>query len=175
MILDVKIPKLDGLTIAKEMRASGSAVPVLMLTASGTTEEKIIGLESGADAYLTKPFVFAELFARVKALIRRGKRARGAEICFADLRLNPVSRKVWRGGKEIELTGKEYALLEYFARNPNTILTRLMISENIWGTVDKFSNIVEVYINYLRRKVDKPYATRLIHSVRGQGYCMREE
>jgi len=175
VVLDVMIPKKDGLTVVKELRESGSQVPVLMLTARGTTEEIVSGLEAGSDDYLTKPFAFAELMARVRALLRRSELDRGAEIHFADLKLDPVTHKVWRSGTEIDLTAKEYGLLEYLVRNPNTVLSRAMIAEHVWDyAFDSFTNIIDVYVNYLRKKVDKNYATKLIHTVRGQGYILRE-
>src|SRR5450631_1636522 len=174
-ILDVMIPKKDGLTVVKELREAGSQIPVLMLTARGTTEEIVSGLEAGSDDYLTKPFAFAELMARVRALLRRSEQDRGAEIHFADLKLDPVSHKVWRSGTEIDLTAKEYGLLEYLVRNPNTVLSRAMIAEHVWDyAFDSFTNIIDVYVNYLRKKVDKNFATKLIHTVRGQGYILRE-
>ncbi|OGT97580.1 MAG: DNA-binding response regulator, partial [Geobacteraceae bacterium GWB2_52_12] len=150
-------------------------IPVLMLTARGTTDDIVSGLDAGSDDYLTKPFAFAELTARVRALLRRGEQDRGAEIHFADLRLDPVTHKVWRGDKEIDLTAKEYGLLEYLVRNPNTVLSRAMIAEHVWDyAFDSFTNIIDVYVNYLRKKVDKDYSTKLIHTVRGQGYILRE-
>jgi two-component system, OmpR family, copper resistance phosphate regulon response regulator CusR len=174
-ILDVMIPKKDGLTVVKELREAGCQIPVLMLTARGTTEEIVSGLEAGSDDYLTKPFAFAELMARVRALLRRSEQDRGAEIHFADLKLDPVSHKVWRSGTEIDLTAKEYGLLEYLVRNPNTVLSRAMIAEHVWDyAFDSFTNIIDVYVNYLRKKVDKNYPTKLIHTVRGQGYILRE-
>ncbi|NVN93385.1 MAG: response regulator transcription factor [Desulfuromonadales bacterium] len=176
MILDVMIPKKDGLTVTKELREAGSTLPVLMLTARGTTEDIVSGLEAGADDYLPKPFAFAELLARVNALVRRSERDRGAEIFFADLRLDPVTHKVWRSGNEIELTAKEYGLLEYMVRNPNVPLSRSMLADNCWDyEFDRFTNIIDVYINYLRKKIDRDYPTKLIHTVRGQGYILRAE
>jgi DNA-binding response OmpR family regulator len=175
MTLNVTMPRKDGLTVLKELREAGSTIPVLMLTARGTTEEIVAGLDAGADDYLTKPFAFAELLARVRALLRRSGRDRGAEIFFADLRLDPVSHKVWRSGNEIELTAKEYGLLEYMVRNPNTVLTRAMVAENCWDySFDHFTNIIDVYVNYLRKKIDKDYPMKLIHTVRGKGYMLRE-
>jgi heavy metal response regulator len=175
VILDVMLPKKDGLTVIKELRAAGNHVPVLMLTARDTTDDIVSGLDAGSDDYLTKPFAFAELLARVRALVRRGELDRGAEIHFADLRLDPVAHKVWRGGAEIDLTAKEYGLLEYMMRNPNTVLSRAMIAEHVWDyAFDSFTNIIDVYVNYLRKKVDKNFATKLIHTVRGQGYILRE-
>jgi len=174
-ILDVMLPKKDGLAIVKELREAGNLMPVLMLTARGTTEDIVSGLNAGSDDYMPKPFAFAELLARVKALLRRSEQDRGAELFFADVRLDPVSHKVWRGGTEIDLTAKEYGLLEYMMRNPNKPLTRAMIAENCWDyDFDKFTNIIDVYINYLRRKVDGGYTNKLIHTVRGQGYIFKE-
>jgi len=174
-ILDVMLPKKDGLSIVKELREAGNLLPVLMLTARGTTEDIVSGLNAGSDDYMPKPFAFAELLARVKALLRRSEQDRGAELFFADVRLDPVSHKVWRGGKEIDLTAKEYGLLEFMMRNPNKPLSRAMIAENCWDyDFDKFTNIIDVYINYLRRKVDGGYPNKLIHTVRGQGYIFKE-
>lgn len=175
VVLDVMLPKMDGLTVIKELRAAGKRTPVLMLTARDTTDDIVSGLEAGSDDYLTKPFAFAELLARVRALLRRGEQDRGAEISFADLRLDPVTHKVWRSDKEIDLTAKEYGLLEYMMRNPNTVLSRAMIAEHVWDyAFDSFTNIIDVYVNYLRKKVDKDHPTKLIHTVRGQGYILRE-
>ncbi|ALC17869.1 two component transcriptional regulator, winged helix family [Desulfuromonas soudanensis] len=176
ILMDLMLPKMDGLTAIKQLREKGVATPVLCLTAKDTVEDIVSGLDSGSDDYLTKPFAFAELLARVRALLRRGSQDRGAEIYFADLRLDPVGHKVWRGNKEIELTAKEYALLEYLMRNPNQILTRTMIAEHVWDyTFDSFTNIIDVYVNYLRKKVDKDFSKKLIHTVRGVGYVLKEE
>ena len=176
VIMDIMLPKMDGLTVIKELRKRQVNHPVLCLTAKDTVQDIVSGLDSGSDDYLTKPFAFAELLARVKALLRRGKKDRGAELLFADLRLDPVAHKVWRSNKEIELTAKEYALLEYFMRNPNQILTRTMIAEHVWDyTFDSFTNIIDVYVNYLRKKVDRDYDNKLIHTVRGVGYVLKEE
>lgn len=175
IILDLMLPKKDGVTVVKELREAGRRIPVLMLTAKSTTEDIVAGLDAGSDDYLTKPFAFAELTARVRALLRREGQDRGAEIRFADLRLDPVSHKVWRGKNEIDLTAKEYGLLEYLMRNPNTVLSRAMIADHVWDyAFDSFTNIIDVYVNYLRKKVDKDYNVKLIHTVRGQGYVMRE-
>jgi DNA-binding response OmpR family regulator len=147
-----------------------------MLTAKDTVEDIVAGLESGSDDYLTKPFAFTELLARVRALLRRSEMDRGAEIRFSDLRIDPVTHKVWRGDKEIDLTAKEYGLLEYFMRNPNQVLTRTMIAEHVWDyTFDSFTNIIDVYVNYLRKKVDRDSDKKLIHTVRGVGYILKEE
>lgn len=175
IILDVMLPKKDGLAVVRELREAGKRIPVLMLTAKAATEDVVSGLDAGSDDYLTKPFAFAELTARVRALLRREGQDRGAEIRYADLRLDPVTHKVWRGKVEIELTAKEYGLLEYLMRNPNTVLSRAMIADHVWDyAFDSFTNIIDVYVNYLRKKVDKDFPIKLIHTVRGQGYVMRE-
>ncbi|MDO3378533.1 heavy metal response regulator transcription factor [Geoalkalibacter halelectricus] len=175
VLMDVMLPKKDGITCIREMRAREIVSPVLCLTAKDTVDDIVQGLDSGSDDYLTKPFAFAELLARVRALIRRGTQDRGAELHFADLRLDPVTHKVWRSDKEIDLTSKEYALLEYMMRNPNQVLTRTMIAEHVWDyTFDSFTNIIDVYINYLRKKVDRDFDKKLIHTVRGVGYVLKE-
>ncbi len=176
IVLDVMLPKKDGLAVVKELRAKKLTTPVLMLTAKDSVEDIVAGLSSGSDDYLTKPFAFAELVARVRALLRRSEQDRGAEIRFNDLRLDPVSHKVWRSDKEIDLTAKEYGLLEYFMRNPNQVLTRTMIAEHVWDyTFDSFTNIIDVYVNYLRKKIDREADKKLIHTVRGVGYILKEE
>jgi heavy metal response regulator len=175
LIMDVMLPKKDGLTVVKELRQAGRSTPVLMLTARDTTDDIVAGLDAGSDDYLTKPFAFAELSARVRALVRRSVMERGAELVFADLRMDPVSHQVWRGEREIDLTAKEYGLLELLMRNPNTVLSRNTIAEQVWEhTFDTFTNIIDVYVNYLRKKIDKGFDRRLIHTVRGQGYVLRE-
>ncbi len=176
VILDVMLPKKDGLTLVKELRMKKNLVPVLMLTAKDTVDDIVAGLNSGSDDYLTKPFAFAELLSRVRALLRRSEQERGAEIRFADLRLDPVTHKVWRKDKEIDLTAKEYSLLEFFMRNPNQVLTRTTIAENVWDYIfDSFTNIIDVYVNYLRKKIDRDADKKLIHTVRGVGYILKEE
>jgi len=176
IILDWMLPKKDGLTMVKEIRENKIVTPVLMLTAKDSLEDIIAGLDSGSDDYVTKPFAFAELLARVRALLRRSEMDKGAELRFADLRLNPVTHKVWRRDKEIDLTAKEYGLLEYFMRNPNQVLTRTMIADHVWDyTFDTFTNIIDVYVNYLRKKIDRDEEKKLIHTVRGVGYIFKEE
>lgn len=175
LIMDVMLPKMDGLTVVRELRKFGNATPVLMLTARDTIDDIVAGLDAGSDDYLAKPFVFAELSARVRALVRRSVLERGAALHFADLRMDPVSHQVWRGEREIDLTTKEYCLLELLMRNPNTVLSRNTIAEHVWEhTFDTFTNIIDVYVNYLRKKVDKGHDLKLIQTVRGQGYVLRE-
>ncbi|MFO7982233.1 MAG: response regulator transcription factor [Desulfuromonadales bacterium] len=175
LVLDIMLPKKDGLEVIRELRDKEISTPILCLTAKDKVEDVVAGLDTGSDDYLTKPFAFSELLARVRALLRRPAQDRGAELTFADLRLDPVTHKVWRSGKEISLTAKEYALLEYFMRNPNKILTRTMIAEHVWDyNFDSFTNIIDVYVNYLRKKVDKDFDVKLIHTVRGVGYVLKE-
>lgn len=175
VILDRMLPKKDGLTVVHELREAGIQVPVLLLTAKAETEDVVSGLDAGADDYLVKPFAFAELQARVRALIRRSEQDRGAEIRFADLRLDPVNHKVWRGQSEIVLTAKEYNLLAYMVRNAGNVLSRANIADNCWEyPFETFTNIIDVYINYLRKKVDGKFPTKLIHTVRGKGYILKE-
>jgi DNA-binding response OmpR family regulator len=175
IILDCMLPKKDGVTVVRELREAGNQVPVLMLTAKAETTDVVSGLDAGADDYLVKPFAFAELQARVRALVRRSEQDRGAEIRFADLRLDPVNHKVWRGKSEIVLTAKEYNLLAYMVRNAGNVLTRANIADNCWEyPFETFTNIIDVYINYLRKKVDGKFPTKLIHTVRGQGYILKE-
>jgi len=176
IVLDWMLPKMDGLSLLKDLRGKKIMTPVLMLTAKDSVEDIVAGLDSGSDDYLTKPFAFPELLARVRALGRRGEQERGAQIIFADMRLDPITHKVWRGDHEIEVTGKEYDLLEYFMRNPNQVVTRTMIAEHCWDyTFDTFTNIIDVYVNYLRKKVDRDTGRKLIHTVRGVGYVFKEE
>ncbi len=176
IILDVMLPGKDGIEVLKEIKKRGIVKPIMMLTAKDTTQDKVIGLDAGADDYMTKPFAFEELLARVRALLRRGHAIEKAlPIQIHDLVIDPVTRKVTRGGKEIELTSKEYGLLEYMARNKNRILTRTMIAENVWEyQFDSLTNIIDVYINYLRRKIDKDSSKKLIHTVRGVGYMLKD-
>jgi two-component system, OmpR family, copper resistance phosphate regulon response regulator CusR len=175
-ILDVGLPKLSGYDLARELRSRGYQFPVLMLTARVTVDDKVSGLDAGADDYLAKPFEYAELLARVKALLRRSTITAGSSTMRArDLSVDPVTRRVERGGKVIELTQKEYALLESLVRNAGRIVSRQMISEHVWKhDVDPLTNVVDVYINYLRKKLDEDKHNPLIQTVRGRGYLIKD-
>jgi heavy metal response regulator len=176
VILDIMLPKLDGLSLMKEMRRREVNVPVLLLTARVTVADKVMGLDLGADDYLTKPFAFEELLARVRALLRRGAAAAPAALTVADLRLDPTTREVTRGGKRIDLTPKEYALLEFLLRRREQVLSRAVIAQHVWGVnYDTFTNVIDVYVNYLRKKIDTGFEPKLIHTVRGAGYVLKEE
>jgi heavy metal response regulator len=176
VILDIMLPELDGLSLMKEMRKRGVNVPVLLLTARVTVADKVMGLDLGADDYLTKPFAFEELLARVRALLRRGAAATPAVLAAADLRLDPATREVTRGNKRIDLTPKEYALLEFLLRRREQVLSRAVIAQHVWGVnYDTFTNVIDVYVNYLRKKIDTGFEPKLIHTVRGAGYVLKEE
>jgi heavy metal response regulator len=173
IVLDLMIPKIDGLEVLKRIRSSKNNVPILILTAKNTVEDIVKGLDSGCDDYLTKPFNFMVFLARIRALLRREKIEKEPLIKIGDLTLSPVTHKVTRSGSEIELTSKEYALLEYFIRNPDRVLTRTMISEHVWDYhFDSLTNVVDVYVNYLRKKIDKDFEPKLIHTIRGVGYIL---
>ena len=173
IVLDLMIPKIDGLEVLKRIRGNKINVPVLVLTAKATVEDIVKGLDTGCDDYLTKPFEFVEFLARIRALLRREKIEKEPILKVADLTLSLVTHKVMRRGKEIELTSKEYALLEYFMRNPEKVLTRTMISEHVWDYhFDSLTNVVDVYVNYLRKKIDKDFEPKLIHTIRGVGYIL---
>lgn len=177
MIVDVMLPKLDGLELCRRVRAGGDRTPILLLTARDTVEDKVAGLDTGADDYLTKPFAFAELVARVRALFRRGAPSLAAgQLKAADLVLDVAAHRVWRAGKEISLTNKEYALLEYLLRNRNRVLTRTAIIEHVWGlNYDPMTNIVDVHIRGLRAKMDRDFSPPLIATVRGVGYMLEAD
>jgi heavy metal response regulator len=176
IILDIMLPKKDGIEVCRELRNKNIIAPIIMLTAKDTIEDKIEGLDEGADDYLTKPFSFEELLARVRALLRRTQKYKTKTLKVADLELDPVTRKVTRAGKNITLTGKEYALLEYLMRNKERVLTETMITEHVWDmNFDPLTNVVNVYIHHLRQKIDKDFDKKLIHTIRGAGYVMKEK
>jgi heavy metal response regulator len=176
IILDILIPKKDGITVLKEIRSKHNTTPVLLLTAKSSIDDKVEGLDAGADDYLTKPFSFAELLARVRSLLRRGAAEKSTTLKVVDLHLDTVAHKAKRADKTIELTGKEYALLEYFMRNANRVLTRTLISEHIWNyNFDTGTNVIDVYINHLRSKIDDGFERKLLHTVRGVGYVLKDE
>ena len=171
VILDLMLPGLTGGEILQRIRQKNQQVPILILTARDATEEKVRNFEAGADDYLTKPFAFAELLIRVKALLRRGSVTRSSVLRVGDLEVDRLSQHVRRGGKRIELTPKEYALLEYLAANPGRVFSRTMIIEHVWDqSFEGLTNIVDVYVRHLRSKVDDPFPTKLIRTVRGVGY-----
>jgi two-component system, OmpR family, response regulator MprA len=175
VVLDVLMPGVDGLEVSRTLRRKGSKVPILMLTARTQVEDRVEGLDAGADDYLTKPFALEELLARVRALLRRTGDGTGETLRFADLELDPGTREVLRGGERIELTRTEFSLLELFLLNPRQVLTRSLIFERVWGYDFGFaSNSLDVYIGYLRRKTEAGGKPRLIHTVRGVGYALRE-
>ena len=175
MVLDVLMPGVDGLEVSRTLRRKGSRLPILMLTARTQVEDRVEGLDAGADDYLTKPFALEELLARVRALLRRTGDGSGQPLRFADLELDPGTREVRREGAKIELTRTEFSLLELFMLNPRQVLTRSLIFERVWGYDFGFaSNSLDVYIGYLRRKTEAGGKPRLIHTVRGVGYALRE-
>jgi two-component system response regulator MprA len=175
VILDVLMPGIDGLEVCKRLRRTGSKLPVLMLTARDAVENRVAGLDAGADDYVTKPFALEELLARIRALLRRAGEDSDEVLRFADLELDPGTREVRRGGEPIELTRTEFSLLELFLRNPRQVLTRSVIFERVWGYDFGFaSNSLDVYIGYLRRKTEAGDKPRLIQTVRGVGYALRE-
>ncbi len=174
IILDINLPGKDGLGILQELRKKMISTPVLLLTVRAAIEDKVIGLDTGADDYLTKPFAFRELLARIRALLRRGADAGSPLLTLADLTLDPARRLVFRGEKKIELTTKEYALLDFFMRNPDRVLTRTTIADHVWDyDFDPTTNVIDVYVKYLRGKIDTGYEPKLIHTVRGVGYVLK--
>ncbi|MGH3114517.1 MAG: response regulator transcription factor [Gaiellaceae bacterium] len=175
LLLDVLMPGVDGLEVCRRLRRSGSRLPVLMLTARAEVSDRVSGLDAGADDYLAKPFALQELFARVRALLRRSGAGEADALRFADLELDPSTREVRRRGEDIELTRTEFSLLELLLRNPRQVLTRSLIFERVWGyDFGTGSNSLDVYIGYLRRKTETGGRPRLIHTVRGVGYALRE-
>ena len=176
VVLDVLLPGQDGRSVCRSLRRDGRTMPVLMLSALGTVPERIAGLDAGADDYLTKPFAFEEFLARIRALLRKKGAAEVSVLECADLRLNLISRKVERAGRPIELSNKEFALLEYLLRSQGSIVTRGMISEHVWNLdFQTMANVIEVYINYLRKKVDAGSQLKLIRTLRGRGYQLLGE
>ena len=176
VVLDVAMPGLDGLEVCRRLRAAGDRTPVLMLTARDAVDDRVAGLEAGADDYLVKPFALRELKARLRALVRRAEPATGAVMRFADLELDPVAREVRRGGRRLELSRTEFSLLELFLARPRQVLTRSEIFERVWGyDFGSTSNALGVYVGYLRRKTEAGGEPRLLHTVRGVGYILREE
>lgn len=176
IVLDIMMPKKDGLTLLSEMRAKNDRTPVLFLTAKDAVSDKVKGLDLGADDYLVKPFSFAELSARIRAMLRKNTGIASSVISVGDLIVDTAAHKVVRGGKNIELSAKEYALLEYMAVNSGVVLSREKIEEHIWNfDYDGGTNVIDVYISYLRKKIDSGFDRKLIHTVRGSGYVIREE
>lgn len=175
MVLDVSMPKVDGIEVTRELRRRGDQVPILMLTARDAVDDRVAGLDAGADDYLVKPFVLDELYARLRALLRRIETP-SERLAFADLEMDPTTRDVWRGDRRIELSRTEYTLLELFLRNPRQLLTRSVIFDRVWGyDLGATSNAMGVYVGYLRRKTEAAGEPRLLHTVRGVGYILRDD
>lgn len=175
IILDIQMPKMDGIQVLSRLRAKDVLIPVLLLTVRANIEDKVLGLDTGADDYLTKPFAFEELVARVRALLRRRADADPSVLKIGDLTLDPARRSVMRGQKRIDLSPREYSLLDYFMRNPGRVLTRTMIIERVWDyDFDTDTNVIDVYVNYLRKKIDADRDQKLIQTVRGAGYVLRD-
>jgi two-component system OmpR family response regulator len=175
IVLDVMLPGFDGFELCRRLRAAGVWVPVLMLTARDEVGDRVRGLDAGADDYLVKPFSLLELAARLRALARRDDRRRPAVLAEGDLKLDPASKRAWRGSAELQLSPKEFFLLEFFLRHPGSVLTRTQIIEAVWDfAYDGTSNVVDQYVNYLRRKVDVPFGRHDIETVRGMGYRLRQ-
>ena len=176
IVLDVMLPAADGFEVCRRLREGGVWTPVLMLTARDGVEDRVEGLDTGADDYLTKPFSFAELLARLRALVRRGPVERPAVLRVGSLRLDPASRRVWRGDAELELSAKEFSLLETFMRRPGDVLSRLDLLEHAWDLgYENRSNVIDVYVRYLREKIDRPFGLRSIETLRGAGYRLRTD
>jgi heavy metal response regulator len=175
IILDLMLPGLDGIAVCKKLREQNNHTPILMLTAREAVKDKVIGLDAGADDYMTKPFAFEELLARIRVLLRKKPLSQELKLEIGDLVLDLITHKVKRGDEEIELTSKEYALLEFLMRNAGTVVTRTMIAEHVWDiNFETFTNVIDVYINYLRNKIDRDRDDKLIHTVRGRGYVLKK-
>ncbi len=175
IVLDLMLPVMDGFEVCRRLRAAGRWAPVLMLTARTDVADRIKGLDVGADDYLAKPFSFGEMTARLRALLRRGATERPAVLAVGELRLDPAARQAWRGAVELELSPKEFAILELFMRNPRQVLSRARIVEHVWDfAYDGTSNVVDQYVGYLRRKVDRPFGVEQLETVRGAGYRLRD-
>ena len=175
IVLDVMLPGIDGFEVCRRLREGKIWTPILLLTARGSVADRVAGLDGGADDYLTKPFSFAELLARLRALVRRGAIVRPAQLIVGGLRLDPATKQVWRGDAEIELSAKEFAILETFMRRPGEVLSRFALLEQVWDyEYENRSNIVDSYVRFLRAKIDKPFDTDSIETVRGAGYRLRE-
>lgn len=176
IVLDVMLPGLDGFAVCRRLRERKVWTPVLMLTARDALEDRIAGLDTGADDYLLKPFAFGELLARLRALARRGPAERPTELAAGDLRLDPASRRVWRSNDEIQLSAREFALLEVFMRHPGEALTRVQLLDGAWDMAfESRSNVVDVYVRYLREKIDRPFDRASLETVRGVGYRLRKD
>ena len=176
IVLDVMIPKINGFDVCRDLRKRGTATPILMLTALDATSEKVKGLDSGADDYLAKPFSFDELLARVRALLRRGPLVASTILTYADVQIDLLAHTVVREGRKIELTAKEYSLLEFFLRNPERVVRRSQLAEHVWDQYfDPLSNVIDVSVSHLRKKLEEGGGSRLVHSVRGMGYILREK
>ena len=174
IILDLMLPKLDGLTLCRKLRAEHAAAPIIMLTAKDTVKDKVAGLNAGANDYLAKPFAFEELLARVRAALRGKETSEPTRLEVADLEMDLLAHRVIRAGREIDLSNKEYALLEYLMRNAGAVVTRTMIAEHVWDlNFDTFTNVIDVYINYLRNKIDSSFKKKLIQTIRGRGYILK--
>jgi two-component system OmpR family response regulator len=176
LILDVLLPGIDGFEVCRQLRADGVWTPILMLTARDSVQDRVAGLDGGADDYLTKPFSYAELLARLRALMRRGPAERLPDLRVGDLRLDPARHRAWRGETEIQLSAKEFSILETFMRRPGDVLSRFQLLEHAWDyEYENRSNVVDSYIRLLRQKIDKPFGLKSIETVRGAGYRLRED
>lgn len=176
IVLDLMLPDIDGFEVCRKLREAGRWAPVIMVTAKDAVPDRVKGLDAGADDYLTKPFSFAELLARLRALLRRGQSERPALLQIDDLTMDPAGRKVVRGGRTVDLSAKEFALLEFFMRHPEEVLSRTRILEHVWDfAYDGDSNVVDVYVRYLREKIDRPFNRSSLETVRGAGYRLKPE